>query len=546
MKLHEIAEEQPLADDQVNDGSTEWGYSDEADIKVSAYPDLEAKFAQINKRAVKLGVPEITLSIVKTWDRPITDKNGKKDQWNRTEKVHTVKVAGETPKLAGWDFLATIEHKEGGNIIRAVPGADEKDIQQFYEAKPHYCDWCKKSRNRVDTFIVRNHDDGSMKQVGRNCISDFLGGKDPKAILQWFNWRNDINEFVEDAEEKEYNRGGRGNYEVPIDDVLNAAAAAIRNYGYIKSSGDNGYNGSTPHMVRTVLFDRPPQSEDDARSEWFKKLSPTDEDKSKVKTVVDWFAALPADQKATPFVHNIDVILNSKTASARDIGILGAIFPMYDRAIETERVAKTPRNNEYVGQVGDKIPPTKVTVVRTRVISGQFGATQIVTMEDGNGNTLVWFNNSAHDLEEKQELTITGTIKKLDDFNGRKQTHLTRVKELDQAAIDKLNAKNQPKVPKVKAAPAPVVPVVTQGRDATIQTPTAAPVASTGGSKAAQAVQWFKDQTKANGRAPSRQEFLAAMEKIGMTKLGASTYWQKVKSTVVENMLFSDFLILVG
>lgn len=539
MKLHEIADEQPLADDQIP-AESEFAFSDEADVKVSAYPALEAKFEQVNKRAKKLGVPEIKLTIVKTWDRPLYDEDGHKDEWGRTEKVHTVKVIGDTPKLAGWDFLATIEHKEGGNVIRAVPGAKEEDIKQFYEAKPHYCDWCKKSRNRVDTFIVRNHDDGSMKQVGRNCIKDFLGGKDPKAILQWFLWRNDLGSFVEEAEERESRGGGRGNYEVPVEQVLTAVATAVRKYGYIKSSGPNGYQGSTPDTVRTLLFTRPTPDNKD----WFAEMQPTDDDKAKVKTVVDWFNSLDDVTKATPFVHNIDVILKGKTASARDIGILGAVFPMHARAMDSEYEKRTPKSNDHVGQVGDKIPPTKVTVIRTRVISGQFGSTQIVTMEDEKGNNLVWFNNSSHDLEEKQELTITGTIKKLDDFNGRKQTHLTRVKELDQAAIDKLNAKNQPKVPKVKAAPA--APVMTQGHDAAMPAP-AAPVASAGGgSKAAQAAQWFKDQMKANGKAPSRQEFIKAMVGIGMTPAGAATYYQKVKGLVVEGMTFTDFLILVG
>jgi hypothetical protein len=546
MKLYEIADEkatadiddQPLADDQHDITADSWVLSDEADIKVSAYPALEHKFEQVNKRAKKLGVPEITLTIIKTWDRPLRDEEGRKDEWGRTEKVHTVKVTGDTPKLAGWDFLATIEHKTGGNVIRAVPGAKEEDIKAFYEAKPHYCDWCKKSRNRVDTFIVRNHDDGSMKQVGRNCIKDFLGGKDPKSILHWFNWRNELGGYVEEAEEKERGSGRRQEYEIPVENVLTAVATCVRKMGYIKSSGPQGYNGSTPDSVRILLFTRPNKDNKD----WFEAMIPTDADKAKAKEVLDWFNALPETEKTSPFTHNIDVIVKGGKASARDIGIVGALLPMHDRFINGEREKKAPKSNDHVGQVGDKIPPTKVTVIRTRVISGQFGSTQIVTMEDEKGNNLVWFNNSSKDLEEKQELTITGTIKKLDDFNGRKQTHLTRVKELDQAAIDKLNAKNQPKVPKVKATPA--APAMTQGHDAAI--PAAAPAASTGGSKAAQAVQWFKDQTKANGKAPSRQEFITAMTKLGLSPAGASTYWQKVKSTVVEGMTFTDFLILVG
>ena len=93
---------------------------------------------------------------------------------------------------------------------------------------------------------------------------------------------------------------------------------------------------------------------------------------------------------------------------------------------------KKPVKNEHVGTPGQKIT-VDVEVVRTRLIDGYYGRVQIVTMNDAEGRTYVWFNNSRNHMDEGSKYRVTGGVKEHSEFNGTKQTVLTRVKFNDLA-----------------------------------------------------------------------------------------------------------------
>lgn len=213
-----------------------------------------------------------------------------------------------------------------------------------------------------------------------------------------------------------------------VEAVLKAASAAVRKYGYRKSTG--GYGGSTPHMVRLSVFGMAPMK-NDPTYEWYETCtSPTKEDENTAEQLLNWFNGLPDDQKQDNFVHNVDVIVKSNSVTARDIGYLVALFPMYARAqgMIKQQSQQAQKANQHMGLEGHSLQPTDVTVVRTRYISGPYGTSQMCSMEDDIGNTYVWFNSGKQQLEQGEKYTITGTVKKHDEFKGVNQTHLTRVK----------------------------------------------------------------------------------------------------------------------
>jgi hypothetical protein len=146
------------------------------------------------------------------------------------------------------------------------------------------------------------------------------------------------------------------------------------------------------------------------------------------QVAVDWFHQLPQAQKdGNNFLHTLDVLLKSDKVTSRDVGYLCALIPMHVRATTVRQTAQQ-KSNEHLGTVGQKLSNLTVTVIRTRVIDGAYGTTQIVAMEDPAGNALEWFNNSSSDMEEGKRYMITGTIKKHDQYNGKNKTVLTRVK----------------------------------------------------------------------------------------------------------------------
>ena len=89
------------------------------------------------------------------------------------------------PKLNGWEFAATIEQIDGSptHLLRCSPAYEGGKIPaHFRDCDPTYCEHCRMKRNRSETFVVFNADRVEFRQVGRQCLRDFLG-HDPSMMI---------------------------------------------------------------------------------------------------------------------------------------------------------------------------------------------------------------------------------------------------------------------------------------------------------------------------------------------------------------------------
>lgn len=423
MKLFEVADS---VDTEAQD-FFQPAYAEEANIPEHVFPFLQAKIDKLNRRAQKLNLPPIKVHIIEEFMDKIKDEYGEKVD----TKFYKVKVEGDSPKLAGWEFVARVQHHGEENIIDVVPGEDAPEIKQFRATKGERCDHCKTSRFRVDTFIVKN-DKGEYKQIGRNCLKDFLGlHKDPRAILWYMSVIKDLGQTIKDAEEETAQKGIRGRAYLPIEDVLASSVAATNAYGYIKR--DDPYNRqSTVAQVRWARFSRQLPNEDPKTTEQRKVIAnPTPQDFETAEKVLDWFRGLPEEQKQNEqFYANVNVMVKSGNVADKNFGYIVALYPMYMRAMQQfkQRERQAKKSNEWVGTVGQKLS-VPVTIVGTQTLQSQFGTTQLIRMEDDKGNLLVWFNSGGkYDVRPDEKRNVRGTVKKHDEFKGRKQTVLTRAK----------------------------------------------------------------------------------------------------------------------
>jgi hypothetical protein len=89
--------------------------------------------------------------------------------------------------------------------------------------------------------------------------------------------------------------------------------------------------------------------------------------------------------------------------------------------------AKLPPS-EWVGKVGERIKNIKVKVVFTKDIDGMYGLSTLYLMKDADGNDYkTFYSGSSWSYEKGDEIMITGTVKKHDEYNGKKSTMLNRV-----------------------------------------------------------------------------------------------------------------------
>ncbi len=106
--------------------------------------------------------------------------------------------------------------------------------------------------------------------------------------------------------------------------------------------------------------------------------------------------------------------------------------------VEAEKSAAAESN--YVAAVG-QVFFGEVTVRFTKVCYANIGygrttSSNMVVMHDKDGNELTWFgsNDDAFDLKQGDKVTIKGKVKAHKEYNGKKQTVLTRCNVLKVAA----------------------------------------------------------------------------------------------------------------
>lgn len=329
-------------------------------------------------------------------------------------------------KINGWEFVATVDHHPEGNVIRNIIDIDIPD--KYWHSEP-YCEHCKTHRRRNDTFLVHNVETGEFKQVGRSCLCDFTGGYDAELAASYISM---YEELIEGESSSGYS-GGFVHYQ-EVDKVLRMAKAVITKMGFVSSSSE------TAHPTKYVVFDldhilahgvtKTTQYVDDAGVvDYYKN---TDND-AYIEEVKKYF--LEREENSS-YVMNLKVLFSSPYCKYRDFGYIVSAVASYDREMEKRRQkaaaearrVKESEVSQYQGQVGKKIT---FQVREFKCVScyedGYGGYSYLWKFIDTDGNVFMWSTGKSFEEDDVIE-TITGTVKKFEEYRGLKQTWVTRCK----------------------------------------------------------------------------------------------------------------------
>ena len=338
-----------------------------------------------------------------------------------------IAIKGETPKLAGWTFLATLQHSEGGTIIRRVPGATAAeseeleakfDLSNYRDAKP-VCDHCQTRRERKDTYIVV-HEDGTVKQVGRNCVGDFTGGQSPESLLRTMQYLREVEDMVRSDEYEA--AGGIVVRTLDTEEFLTHVACMVREFGWVPRSYHNG--AASADVAVQNLRDLQNNKRDKQGLPEF--VIPSEADRTDAQAAI----AHARDLEATSdFEHNLKVAVGTENMDERNTGIAAAAILVYNRHIEREVERKLTEErdadavNEHVGEIKDRLDLV-LTVERVHEHPGHYGTTFITKMRDAEGRTFTWFGS--YEIDRGAVVTGKWTVKDHSDYQGTKETILTR------------------------------------------------------------------------------------------------------------------------
>lgn len=376
---------------------------------------LEKKLAMIGNKCRRYGC-EFHYERVGEVFKDVEDEHGRK----HIAKFILVKAEG-TAVVNGWEFVASVEHTENGNIIK---GTGNIEVPERYYVSGPVCEHCHSNRYRKYTYIVRNSRTGEFRQVGKSCLRDFTHGMSAEAITQYLSLFDTM--VQGQAPEPGY---AVEDY-LDRDEYLAYVVETIRCFGYVKSGEEqqstayraldyyDSARGNVNREYTKCLLEEMDRSGFDVHSG---KVS------AYVKDALDWIGR---QQGHTNYIHNLKTACGLEYVSRRNVGLLASLFPAYGRAVENaERnnaSGKAENSSRHVGTPGQALTFRANTVRCMTSYETQYGTKRIYKFIDTAGNVYIWKTGCV--INETADVLVTGIVKEHTQFRDIKQTELTRCK----------------------------------------------------------------------------------------------------------------------
>lgn len=393
---------------------------------------LTAQIKKLNKRAAKIGCAPITIEVISERTETITHTHSNISGLPSFEKVCVytkVRIKGETPKYKGWNFAATIQHlpavgkTKAFDIVRSLP---DVEIPKYFRNQQN-CDYCGHNRYRKDTFVIQ-HEDGTWKQVGRQCLRDFLGHQSPHALAEQAQLITDALDLMENAEKGEdCFKNFREPQYFSLKFYLEWVAGVIRVCGWVsRSNAQQTGLCATTNLVESLLSPLPIKDPKYRAEmlELYEAATPTEKDKKKVAEAIEWALNLETNND---YLYNINTIAKSGVVTEKLKGYAASIIPAYQRIQEQQQKIQEQQKSKHFGTVGKRETFT-LTVDKLIPLEGRYGTTTLHLFHDEQGNRAIWFASAEIKLQVGNTVNCKATVKDHNEREGIKQTVLNRVR----------------------------------------------------------------------------------------------------------------------
>ena len=317
-------------------------------------------------------------------------------------------------RVNGWEFVATIEHNNPMNVIRAF--RTEYEIPERYYTSAPICEHCNSKRNRKDTYLIRNTETGEFKQVGKSCLKDFTNGLSAEAVVQYISW---FDELIKG----ETPSGSSFPVYYKVETVVQLAVEAVNLYGYQKAVSpyeEGYYRQSTKEVVIDMLSGG--------------RYAKVHEDKGfntnregNVEKAAEVLRFVASMETEFGYVSNLKTLCSGEYCQSRDLGIVVSAVACYNREMarkeKQEIEKKKAAKSSWVGTVGERVTLTSAEAKLLTSWDTMYGVTFMYQFTDEAGNTYIWKTGN---IIEETRVSLKGTVKAHGEFNGIKQTELTR------------------------------------------------------------------------------------------------------------------------
>ena len=360
--------------------------------------------AKINRKSIKLNSGGLQYSIGETFLRSVTLDNGHKIKVEFNE----VTFIGELPNLAGWTIVAVIDHSDGIAIVHSY-----STIPDSYRDRGSYCDHCASMRRRNKTIILQK--DNEFKQVGSTCLKDFLA-IDPSIALSYLQ---SINTLIDSYSDPDFVGGFGYNQAVfSINEVIATAIKVIDHFGFTSTSAEDYQSGKFSTKTRMIEVLLPANKN---VAEYYQSILPEFDDmNTRIESILTW---LNNNNDNSEFILNLKAIVTIAEIKMKHFGYIAGLVSAYNKATMTKKEIEYA--DSYIGNIKDRIN-IHVKLISVKKAEGYYGITFIHTFTDQENHNIVWFGSKHCGYDINMSFTMKATIKDHKEYNGIKQTVITR------------------------------------------------------------------------------------------------------------------------
>jgi hypothetical protein len=383
-----------------------------SDMRIDA---LRERIEKLSRKATKLGGQPFQL---------VTDQSHMVEKNGLAMTYWTVSLQGgsEIPVIKGWRFMARLQHLPSGNLIKTVPGTleDGQDVPETYRTR-RSCDHCQTNRRRKDTYLLQHIHTQAWKQVGSTCIKDFTGHENPEALINAYTCLLDAIDGLDDE------RGFDPFDQADCYEAGHLHAGAFLSYvlGEIRYCGwvSSGATKEDPTLYPTWMAGLAAMK--DHRSI---KKPPMPADFEQAEDCLVWIRnTLAHRDRLNDYEHNLVTALAGDWLIYDVLPLAASAVITWKRALEQEREAAAS-TSQFYGEKGKRYKFLVLTMQYHWASEPKaWGISHLHKLTDAAGNVFIWWTGRKACQEDTTYL-VTGTVKDHQEYQGIKQTILTRCK----------------------------------------------------------------------------------------------------------------------
>lgn len=302
--------------------------TDPIQVHDSNWQLFEKRFARLVKTAGKLGVEPPSYEVVGRGSKPARDRRpGESEAQVPQIRFREIVVSGSAPVVPGFEFLGRVEPSsvKGVNFVHVVPGVEE-DLSSFRTVDLR-CDHCQTTRQRKSIFLIRDTDSGHIAVVGKTCLKDFTGHKDPEAVARYTSVLLDFGDSEDWGSSERY---------VPfyaIEEVLSLTAAVIEEFGWHTASAQTPTRGTVFDAIELAGSFNPKSNNP------LQVPEVTDAHRASAAAALAWGRSLSTDHvvNQNDYLLNLRLAVEAQEISRKEAGLVCSIFGSHARALGEER-----------------------------------------------------------------------------------------------------------------------------------------------------------------------------------------------------------------